>query len=535
VGVGIILQDPLTDKIVVGIRAGSHGSGTWHWPGGHLEMGETPQETAARELLEETGICIAPANVRVLGFTNDLHRAEGKHYITITCYAEWDGLAQPRTMEASKCLGWHWKNWEEVRGLQPLFLPAANFMAQPSFSPPEGIRLARIRRHMRGRFVFLNGYPGSGKGTQGQVLAAQLGLRHVSTGELFRKEAASGSEIGRQMGELMQKGEILPPEMTFDYLRKELSREEYKCGVLLDGYPKDLHCLAFILDFVGPERQAAAIFFDISREEVQERLLGRLACSKCERNYHRSLTGALPAVPGKCDACGSALAPRADDTEATIIHRLDSFEAKTKPVTARFKELGLLESIDARLSPYRVNAQVLEAMERRVCSSGVGSWWASGGSAQGQAPAVELSSKWHNHMDACDDATLLKLVTEVSAKVKSAQQKVYPISYLFLGPQCNAREFGECVCVCVCVCVAQECASGSLLRGPSSSFCLPFLSPLSPSLFLSLALSLTLPLPLPFPLPLSPSPSLLLARSLSRTSRQCLPASSQFSPHLRHP
>jgi len=136
-------------------------------------------------------------------------------------------------LEEGKCLGWHWKSWAEARVLRPLFLSALNFVSQPDFKPPEGKRLARIRRHMHGRYVFLNGYPGSGKGTQGLALAAQLGLRHVSTGELFRREAASGSEVGRQMDVLMRKGEILPPELTFDYLRKELARPEYQAGVLL--------------------------------------------------------------------------------------------------------------------------------------------------------------------------------------------------------------------------------------------------------------------------------------------------------------
>ena len=138
VGVGIVLQDPRTDRIVMGRRIGSHGAGTWHWPGGHLEGGESPQETAARELLEETGIAIPASSVRVLGFTNDVFAAEGKHYVTIECHAWWDGKHQPRTMEPDKCRGWVWKTWQQARELRPLFLPARNFMAQAGFVPPSG-------------------------------------------------------------------------------------------------------------------------------------------------------------------------------------------------------------------------------------------------------------------------------------------------------------------------------------------------------------------------------------------------------------
>jgi hypothetical protein len=150
------------------------------------------------------------------------------------------------------------------------------------------------------------------------------------------------------------------------------------------------------------------------------------------------------------------LAPRLDDSEATIARRLDSFDAKTKPVGDKLQGLGLLETVDASASPYRVNKQVLEAIERRVCPPGVGSWWASAGipaaagasgsgshskAKKGAKPAVELSSKWHNHVDAQDDRTLLRIAGGVAALCPSAQQKVYPISHLVLGPQCQAREF----------------------------------------------------------------------------------------------
>ncbi len=123
--------------------------------------------------------------------------------------------------------------------------------------------------------------------------------------------------------------------------------------------PQDLECLDFILGLIGPEKLAGAVYFDISHAQVKERLLGRLACSKCELNYHRSLPGAQPVARGQCDACKGPLAPRLDDTKATVARRLDSFDAKTRPVVDRLRTLGLLETVDASLSPYLVNKQVM--------------------------------------------------------------------------------------------------------------------------------------------------------------------------------
>ena len=126
VGLAVIVTKD--DRVLVGRRKSkSHGHGTWHMPGGHLEFGESFEECARREVKEETGVEIK--NVRFLTATNDVFEKEGKHYITIWMLAEWKA-GEPKTMEPEKCEGWEWKSWEEIEKLKPLFLPVENLIKQ---------------------------------------------------------------------------------------------------------------------------------------------------------------------------------------------------------------------------------------------------------------------------------------------------------------------------------------------------------------------------------------------------------------------
>lgn len=124
VGVAVILRRH-DGAILMGLRKGSHGAGTWSLPGGHLEMGESVAECAWREVREETGLHILQSTVRKLTFTNDIFEAEGKHYITL--YVEADsGGGEPRVLEPDKCDEWRWCSSPP----EPLFLPIKNLLAE---------------------------------------------------------------------------------------------------------------------------------------------------------------------------------------------------------------------------------------------------------------------------------------------------------------------------------------------------------------------------------------------------------------------
>ncbi len=127
VGVGVcILKE---GKVLLGKRKSSHGAGDWHFPGGHLEYGEEPEETAVREVMEETGVKIK--NVRFSTITNDVFEKEGKHYITICMIADYDS-GEPKVLEPEKAELWDWYKWDELP--KPLFLPLKN-LVKKGFKP----------------------------------------------------------------------------------------------------------------------------------------------------------------------------------------------------------------------------------------------------------------------------------------------------------------------------------------------------------------------------------------------------------------
>ncbi len=439
VGLSTLLQDPLTGKYLIGIRTGSHGAHTWHSPGGHLEWMEDWATCYVRELEEETGIVVDPSSVRYLGATNDKMDSESKHYITIHMMATWDQKQTPRRMEQSKCLGWEWHSLEDIRRkLSPLFLPLLNLVrAEHLTVPSTGGQQERIAAHLRGKVNLLLGYPGSGKGTQGKQLSQQLGLPHISTGELYRAEAKTGSSLGKKMDEFMQRGEIIPKEYTFDYLRQELTKHRYRDGFLLDGYPKDLESLEFIKALIEQDlglEILAALNFSLDRAQVHRRLTGRLFCAACEANFHQHDPSVQPKTQGVCTWCGQQLTPRQDDSPQTINTRLDSFEVSTQPVLERLEALGMLHELDAALPPDALNRAILTIFERLGCPPRRSYWLF-------EPKEPSRSARWHNHMDAKDDVVLHRLVREVQERCPHAQNKIYPISHLHLGPQIQKPEF----------------------------------------------------------------------------------------------
>ena len=175
-GVAAHLFDPITRRMCLGQRKGSHGAGDYCCPGGHLEMGESFNVCAARELFEETGVNIDPSRFFQFHVTNDRIEAN-KHYVTVHMGVEWDGAAEPQNLEPTKCGGWKWANLDEIRALlaqSKLFTPMHNLIrsghldrffcgactfSSLSPSPPPLPDFSH-------RVIFLSGFPGSGKGTQ---------------------------------------------------------------------------------------------------------------------------------------------------------------------------------------------------------------------------------------------------------------------------------------------------------------------------------------------------------------------------------
>lgn len=297
-----------------------------------------------------------------------------------------------------------------------------------------------VNEFIQNRAIFFIGYPGSGKGTQGKIIASELGIQHLSTGELFRAEAQKGTAIGLQMNEYMKRGEIIPKELTFEFLKNELSDPKYRSGFILDGYPKNLECCNFILKTLQELgfKPSIAMHFDLSRDEVISRLTGRLHCNTCEKDFHK--TYLPPKNEMICDACGGALESRFDDSEAAIHKRLNIFEQNTGSVIYTFAEMGILYVVDALKNITNITDDIYEILIKKSVTPNVRdhSYY-----LRVPLPGEEKKSIFHNHIDACSQDLLCELVTQIENDSPSFQNKIYPISHLFLGPQTTDAEFDD--------------------------------------------------------------------------------------------
>lgn len=211
--------------------------------------------------------------------------------------------------------------------------------------------------------IVLLGPPGAGKGTQAARLARHLGAPHIATGDMFRQAVESGSALGHQVAGYMERGELVPNELTDAVMRERLEQEDAKRGFVLDGYPRNVE-QADVLDEAMDRRGACldhVVKFMVTGSEIVERLSGRWVCPECKTAYH--LVSRPPKTPGACDLDGSLLVQRHDDGKETVLHRLEVYGAQTKPLYDLYAERGLLREVDAIGSPDEVFERLLKAVE----------------------------------------------------------------------------------------------------------------------------------------------------------------------------
>src|SRR3954451_12006149 len=180
--------------------------------------------------------------------------------------------------------------------------------------------------------VLLFGPPGAGKGTQAAAVAAASGVPHIATGDMFRAHLRSGTELGRTARAYMDRGELVPDDVTIGMLGQRIAQPDAAGGFVLDGFPRTLEqatALDALLAGRG-ERLSAVLDLQVPADELVRRLSGRLVCRDGSHPYH--VTDAPPAVPGVCDIDGSALYHRDDDDEDVVRKRVEIFEHETRPV-----------------------------------------------------------------------------------------------------------------------------------------------------------------------------------------------------------
>ena len=197
--------------------------------------------------------------------------------------------------------------------------------------------------------IIMLGAPGAGKGTQAKMIAEKYGLPHISTGDIFRANIKNGTELGKEAKEYMDKGLLVPDELTVRLLLERVAQDDCKNGYVLDGFPRTIpqaEVLDEKLSELG-EKVDYAINVDVPDENIVNRMSGRRACLNCGATYH--IVSIPPKKEGICDVCGSELVLRDDDKPETVQNRLKVYHDQTQPLINFYEKKGVLRSVDGTL------------------------------------------------------------------------------------------------------------------------------------------------------------------------------------------
>lgn len=212
-------------------------------------------------------------------------------------------------------------------------------------------------------FVVLLGGPGAGKGTQAERLSQNLGIPQVSTGDLFREHLKKGTKLGLLARGYMDRGELVPDQVTVDMVRDRLSRPDAARGAILDGFPRTIAQAEALNGLLAElDSQLSVVpYIQVPEDVLLERLAGRWTCKKCGAMYHQLFNP--PQEAGVCDRCGGELYQRPDDTPETQKHRIEVYFEQTAPLIQYYREKGLLVEVDGRQGIKEIQADLLEIIK----------------------------------------------------------------------------------------------------------------------------------------------------------------------------
>jgi adenylate kinase len=213
-------------------------------------------------------------------------------------------------------------------------------------------------------YLILLGLPGAGKGTQAVMICQEAALVHITTGELFRENIRQQSDLGRKAQPFVEKGLLVPDELTVGMLLDRIARPDAAQGFALDGFPRNLDQAKALDDALAREDKAIdkAIYIMVPTEELVRRLSGRWNCRQCGAVYHEQ--SIPPKQQGVCDRCGGELYQREDDRADVVRTRLDVNLKQTEPLLEHYRRDGKLIEVDGGAEVDEVKGRVLAAMGR---------------------------------------------------------------------------------------------------------------------------------------------------------------------------
>lgn len=194
--------------------------------------------------------------------------------------------------------------------------------------------------------IVMLGAPGAGKGTQAIKIADKYDIPHISTGDIFRANIKGGTELGQKAKSYIDKGELVPDEVTIGMLLDRIAQDDCKDGYVLDGFPRTIPQAESLTEALKSQGDKIdfALNIDVPDEAIIERMSGRRACPKCGATYH--IVYAAPKTENICDKCGSELIIRSDDKPETVKDRLNVYHQQTEPLIAYYKAAGVLREVD---------------------------------------------------------------------------------------------------------------------------------------------------------------------------------------------
>jgi adenylate kinase len=212
-------------------------------------------------------------------------------------------------------------------------------------------------------YIILLGAPGAGKGTQAVMLAERMNLVQVASGDLFRQALQKETELGIKAKSYMEKGQLVPDEITIQMVLERLSAPDCENGAILDGFPRNTQQAEALDKALASQSKAidSVVYVMVPEEELLKRLSGRWICRNCQAPYHA--VDSPPRVKGKCDRCGGELYQRPDDTVETVKKRLKVYFAETAPLIDYYKNMGKLLEVNGVGSVNDVNQRIVSALK----------------------------------------------------------------------------------------------------------------------------------------------------------------------------
>lgn len=210
--------------------------------------------------------------------------------------------------------------------------------------------------------IIMLGAPGAGKGTIASQMKERYNLPHISTGDIFRENIKNNTELGKMAKSYIDKGALVPDEVTTDITVDRISKDDCKDGFILDGFPRNFNQAKGLDEALTKleKKIDLVILVDATDKQITERLSGRRVCESCGEVYH--LVNLPPKVEGVCDKCNGKLIHRKDDTEEVILDRLKTYHELTQPLIDYYKERNILKRVPGFINSQEERLKMIDVM-----------------------------------------------------------------------------------------------------------------------------------------------------------------------------